>query len=93
MSEPDNNRSIEIKESAVVSAIVSGDGNTIYVIQQATEQKRVEAEPQGASEIGPNPYKGLAVFINAFLNYSVTATPFQKAILPRMLVAASLGSA
>lgn len=62
MSEPDNNRSIEIKESAVGSAIVSGDGNTIYVIQQATEQKRVEPEPQGANNIGPNPYKGLAAF-------------------------------
>ncbi|MEO1446211.1 MAG: AAA family ATPase, partial [Cyanobacteria bacterium J06635_11] len=62
MNEPDNNRSIQIQESAVGSAIVSGDGNTIYVIQQTTEQKRFEAEPQGATEIGPNPYKGLAAF-------------------------------
>ncbi|MEM9088562.1 MAG: AAA family ATPase, partial [Cyanobacteria bacterium P01_F01_bin.53] len=62
MSEPDSNRNIEIKESAVGSAIVSGDGNTIYVIQQSTEQQRVETEPQGANSLGPNPYKGLAAF-------------------------------
>ncbi|MEM6451706.1 MAG: WD40 repeat domain-containing protein, partial [Cyanobacteria bacterium P01_D01_bin.105] len=62
MNEAGNNRSIQIQESAVGSAIVSGDGNTIYVIQQSTEQKRVEPEPQGATEIGPNPYKGLAAF-------------------------------
>ena len=62
MSELDNNRSIQIQESAVGSAIVSGDGNIIYVIQQATKQKRVEGESQGVTEIGPNPYKGLAAF-------------------------------
>ena len=37
MTEPASNRSIRIEESAIGSAIVSGDGNTIYVIQHTTE--------------------------------------------------------
>ncbi|WP_008313229.1 hypothetical protein [Leptolyngbya sp. PCC 6406] len=32
-------RGIQIQESAVGSAIVSGDGNTIYVIHQTTPQR------------------------------------------------------
>ena len=62
MSDPANNRNIEVRESAVGSAIVSGDGNTIYVIRQSTEQKPVDTASQDAAEIGPNPYKGLAAF-------------------------------
>ncbi|MEN8444828.1 MAG: ATP-binding protein, partial [Cyanobacteria bacterium J06555_13] len=64
MGESANNRNIEIRESAVGSAIVSGDGNTIYVIQQSTEQKRVETVVS-KSDIGPNPYKGLSAFKEA----------------------------
>ncbi|MDJ0705872.1 MAG: WD40 repeat domain-containing protein [Leptolyngbyaceae cyanobacterium MO_188.B28] len=62
MTEPSSNRSIRIEDRAVGSAIVSGDGNTIYVIQQATEQRREEATSDTATNIGPNPYKGLAAF-------------------------------
>ncbi|ASC72989.1 hypothetical protein XM38_039500 [Halomicronema hongdechloris C2206] len=61
MTEPQPDRSIRIEDSAVGSAIVSGDGNTIYVIQQSLEQR----QPQPAADnpaIGPNPYKGLAAF-------------------------------
>ncbi|MEN8446614.1 MAG: ATP-binding protein, partial [Cyanobacteria bacterium J06555_13] len=65
MSESANNRIIRIEESAVGSAIVSGDGNTIYVIQQATEQKPIETDPQNDTDIGPNPYKGLSAFKEA----------------------------
>ncbi|MFZ4678307.1 MAG: ATP-binding protein, partial [Nodosilinea sp.] len=54
-------RDIQIQESAVGSAIVSGDGNTIYVIHQTTQQ-----QPEPAADtpvkLGPNPYKGLAAF-------------------------------
>ena len=62
MGESVNSRNIRIKESAVGSAIVSGDGNTIYVIQQTTEQKREKPVSKGTADIGPNPYKGLAAF-------------------------------
>ena len=62
MSESASNRSIRIEESAVGSAIVSGDGNTIYVIHQATEQTSVLEAVETPENIGPNPYKGLAAF-------------------------------
>ncbi|MEM9148921.1 MAG: hypothetical protein AAGB19_00420 [Cyanobacteria bacterium P01_F01_bin.3] len=65
MSESENSRNIRIEESAVGSAIVSGDGNTIYVIQQTTEQKRVETVSESTADIGPNPYKGLSAFKEA----------------------------
>ncbi|MEO1396442.1 MAG: hypothetical protein AAFV90_26410 [Cyanobacteria bacterium J06634_5] len=65
MSESANDRIIRIEESAVGSAIVSGDGNTIYVIQQATEQTPIETDPQNDTDIGPNPYKGLSAFKEA----------------------------
>lgn len=61
MTESGSNRSIRIEESAIGSAIISGDGNTIYVIQQAKEQRREETPPV-YSNLGPNPYKGLAAF-------------------------------
>ncbi|MEL4894896.1 hypothetical protein, partial [Crocosphaera sp. Alani8] len=53
MSEQPLNRSIHIEKSAVGSAIVSGDGNTIYVIHQTTEQQGVEqVSPESSTEIG-----------------------------------------
>ncbi|MEN8447593.1 MAG: ATP-binding protein, partial [Cyanobacteria bacterium J06555_13] len=65
MSESENSRNIRIEESAVGSAIVSGDGNIIYVIQQSTNQKRVETFSKSTTDIGPNPYKGLSAFKEA----------------------------
>ena len=63
MSESANSRDIRIEESAVGSAIVSGDGNTIYVIQQTADLKREQSTLKKATDdIGPNPYKGLAAF-------------------------------
>ncbi|MFH7244744.1 MAG: hypothetical protein ACHWZW_18060 [Spirulina sp.] len=56
-----DNRGIHIQESAVGSAIVSGDGNTIYVIHQTT-QPHPEALTDTPAQLGPNPYKGLAAF-------------------------------
>ena len=56
-----DNRSITIQESAVGSAIISGDGNTVYVIHQTFEQKTTDIQ-RSDGEIGPNPYKGLAAF-------------------------------
>lgn len=56
------NRSIRIEESAVGSAIVSGDGNTIYVIHQTVEQRSVQAPTETPTSLGPNPYKGLVAF-------------------------------
>ena len=40
------NRSIRIEESAVGSSIISGDGNTVYVIHQATEKRQSKAHSQ-----------------------------------------------
>ena len=62
MTESSSYRSIRIEESAVGSAIVSGDGNTIYVIHQTTEQRSIQAPSETPTKIGPNPYKGLAAF-------------------------------
>ncbi|MEM6840058.1 MAG: AAA family ATPase, partial [Cyanobacteria bacterium P01_C01_bin.120] len=62
MAEVPTNRSIRIEESAVGSAIVSGDGNTIYVIHQSAEQWRESISDEPAVAIGSNPYKGLAAF-------------------------------
>ncbi|MBD2426104.1 AAA family ATPase [Phormidium sp. FACHB-1136] len=56
-----SNRGIHIQESAVGSAIVSGDGNTIYVIHQTTPPQP-EAPADTPAQLGPNPYKGLAAF-------------------------------
>ncbi|TVQ08933.1 MAG: ATP-binding protein, partial [Leptolyngbya sp. DLM2.Bin27] len=55
-------RGIQIQESAVGSAIVSGDGNTIYVIHQTTQQRQEPATAEIPVKLGPNPYKGLAAF-------------------------------
>ena len=65
MTELSSNRSIRIEKSAVGSAIVSGDGNTIYVIQQTTEQQSRQPQADSLARIGPNPYKGLAAFKEA----------------------------
>ena len=62
MSESSNSRDIWIEESAIGSAIVNGDGNTIYVIQQTTDLERGQTAPRQTAGIGPNPYKGLAAF-------------------------------
>ncbi|NET39875.1 MAG: hypothetical protein F6K19_49300 [Cyanothece sp. SIO1E1] len=59
MNELPSNRNIYIEKSALGNAIVSGDGNTVYVIHQTTEQRNEQAPP---AKIGPNPYKGLAAF-------------------------------
>lgn len=59
MSELPDNRNIQINESADGSAIVAGDGNTIYVIHQTTPQQNPPARP---TSLGANPYKGLSAF-------------------------------
>jgi len=61
MTQADINRGIRIEESTIGSAIVSGDGNTIYVIQQ-TLTHRQESEAAATTQIGSNPYKGLLAF-------------------------------
>ncbi|MEO0984221.1 MAG: pentapeptide repeat-containing protein [Cyanobacteria bacterium J06639_14] len=61
-------RRIEIKESAIGSAIVSGNGNTVNVINyqkiihQTFEQRSETLVEEPKGKIGPNPYKGLAAF-------------------------------
>lgn len=59
MSEHPSNSSIHIEESAVGSAIVSGDGNTVYVIHQATEQWNVRDSIDIPAQMAPNPYKAV----------------------------------
>ncbi|MEO0707315.1 MAG: hypothetical protein AAF050_16845, partial [Cyanobacteria bacterium J06649_5] len=54
--------SIRIEESTVGSAIISGNGNIVYVVHQATEPKNIKASEEPFSDVGPNPYKGLAAF-------------------------------
>lgn len=53
-------RNIRVEKSAVGSAIVSGDGNTIYVIHQNTESEQTQLP--NITKIGKNPYKGLSAF-------------------------------
>ena len=53
---------IQIEGSAVGSSIISGDGNIIYVVHQATEQHSIKVPSTAAAEFGPNPYRGLAAF-------------------------------
>ena len=70
MSESSTNRSIHVEESAIGNAVVSGDGNTVYVIHQTFEQHINELSdevPKG--KIGPNPYKGLAAFRECDTDY------------------------
>jgi WD40 repeat protein len=54
-------RSIQVHESAVGSAIVSGDGNVVNVIYQVIQQSVLEATGT-STKLGPNPYRGLAAF-------------------------------
>ncbi|MGG6242589.1 AAA family ATPase [Nodosilinea sp. AN01ver1] len=54
-------RSIQIQESAVGSAIVSGDGNVVNVIYQVIQQSVLETAGP-STKLGPNPYRGLAAF-------------------------------
>ena len=56
------NRSIQIYESAIGSAIVSGDGNTVYVIHETSEHHREIPTTEVITKISQNPYKGLAAF-------------------------------
>jgi len=62
MTEVPANRSIRIEENAVGSVIVSGDGNTINVIQQALESRQQARHQAVATDLAPNPYQGLAAF-------------------------------
>lgn len=62
MVEASSTRNIRIEENAIGSAIVSGDGNTIYVIHHTVDSKDKKATLSSTSHIGPNPYKGLAAF-------------------------------
>lgn len=57
-----DNRSIEIRESAVDSAIVSGDGNRVYVINQVIEHYLETSKKAPVNQARQNPYKGLAAF-------------------------------
>jgi WD40 repeat protein len=54
-------RSIQVHESAVGSAIVSGDGNVVNVIYQVIQQSVLETAGT-STKFGPNPYRGLAAF-------------------------------
>ena len=62
MADSLSGKNIHIEESAVGSTLVAGDRNIVYVIQQTTEQKQEEPEPEDSAVIGPNPYRGLAAF-------------------------------
>ncbi|MEM9806387.1 MAG: AAA family ATPase [Cyanobacteria bacterium P01_D01_bin.56] len=62
MTELASNRSIRIEKSAVGSAIVSGNGNTIYVIHQTTERQNEPDLVDTSTKISTNPYKGLSAF-------------------------------
>ena len=62
MTELSTNRSIRIEDSALGSAIVSGDGNTIYVIHQAAKPKPDTSAAAAPKQLGSNPYKGLSAF-------------------------------
>ena len=67
MTDSGANRSIRVEKSAVGSAIISGDGNTVFVIHPATEQQRVQPQSEPSTDdtktqLGANPYKGLAAF-------------------------------
>jgi hypothetical protein len=58
-------RTVQVEASTIGSAIVSGDGNSITIIHQATAAP-VAAPPTPEipepGAIGPNPYQGLAAF-------------------------------
>ena len=62
MAELSNDQSICIQESAVGSTIVSGNHNTIYIVQRTQDQQRELTIAERALEIVQNPYKGLAAF-------------------------------
>ncbi|MBE7386277.1 MAG: PD40 domain-containing protein [Leptolyngbya sp. SIO1E4] len=55
-------RNIRIEGNATGNAIISGDGNTVYVIQQTKAQRQEFQIAAAVTEIGPNPYKGLTAF-------------------------------
>lgn len=62
MAEPSKNNSISISGNASGSVIITGDDNTVNVTLQSVEHLVKEPASKGSSEVGPNPYKGLAAF-------------------------------
>ena len=63
MTDSVSNRDLQIEQGVIGSSIISGDGNTVHVIYQVTEQRQEASTKEDApTAIGPNPYKGLAAF-------------------------------
>jgi hypothetical protein len=62
MTQPFSSRNISIQESSIGSAIVSGDRNIVYVINQTFDHKFESFSGKNVSRLGLNPYKGLAAF-------------------------------
>ena len=69
-----SNRGIRIQESAVGSAIVSGDGNTIYVIHQTTQQQP-KAPPIHRSSLAPTPTRGWPLLQSRMATATLAAKP------------------
>ncbi|MBD3887443.1 ATP-binding protein [Phormidium tenue FACHB-886] len=61
---PSTDRSIQIQKDAIGSAIVSGDGNKVFIYQYHLAQAEIpKAHVTSApAELAPNPYKGLLAF-------------------------------
>ncbi|WP_088893773.1 AAA family ATPase [Leptolyngbya ohadii] len=61
---PTNDRHIQIQRDAIGSAIVSGEGNTVFIYQYQLAQAEIPKAPQASAlvELAPNPYKGLLAF-------------------------------
>lgn len=60
-----DDRHIEIQRDVNGSAIVSGNGNTIYVYYHLNSQASIAPPPtktEDSTPLGPNPYRGLAAF-------------------------------
>ncbi|NEP16655.1 MAG: ATP-binding protein [Leptolyngbya sp. SIO4C1] len=72
MTDQYSDRSIRVERSALGSAVISGDGNTVFVIHSSLELQheadRLNSAPVPA-EIGSNPYKGLAAFKESDAGY------------------------
>lgn len=56
-----DDRHVEVHRDVLGSAIVSGDGNKVYIYHYTLEQQQ-QAPPPQSVEVGPNPYRGLAAF-------------------------------
>ena len=58
-----SNRQIAIHRDAIGSAIVSGDGNKVFIYHyQLDRPVEVASTPPSTPELGANPYRGLAAF-------------------------------